>query len=620
MLLPVILLLLFELALRLFNSGYPSGFFVSHPSTGTGRWVENQKFSWRFFPRTLARYPDPMVIDSQKPPATYRIVVMGESAAQGDPAPAFGFSRILQVLLRDRYPEARFEFVNTAFTAINSHVIAEIARDCTPLEADLWLIYMGHNEVVGPFGMGSVFGRPLPGSLIRAQLIFKATRTGQLLESLLNKLRRDSHSSQGWGGMSMFLDQPIRQDDPRLATSHAQFQANLDDVLNLAQTAETHVVLSTTVARLRDWAPFNSAHPTDWSSLDEQEWTRSFQSGVASQNAHDWSLAITNFSRAAQIDPLYAELQYRIGQCLLALDRDHDAREHFIRARDADALRFRADSALNHSIRRIASERTNRNLTLLDAEHIFETLSPHGIPGREWLIDHVHLTFTGNYQLARLFADAVVAALAMPERDTGEQDAWLSETDCAAQLAYTDTQRHAIVTLVQHRLQEPVYSSQIDHAETLVQLDQELVALRGASRPAALRQALETTRKAILTAPEDWRLHELSARLFNDLGLVENSIQAWNRTAGLIPHAPRPHIEMGNLWLQQANTSRAWMAFQRAIQLNPHSARAEAGLGNCLQQLGKDAQAMRHLHRALRLDPTCGEAISGLSKLRTTTP
>lgn len=48
--------------------------------------------------------------------------VLGESAAEGDPDPAFSFARILQVMLRERYPGVRIEVINVAFTAFNSHV------------------------------------------------------------------------------------------------------------------------------------------------------------------------------------------------------------------------------------------------------------------------------------------------------------------------------------------------------------------------------------------------------------------------------------------------------------------------------------------------------------------
>ena len=59
----------------------------------------------------------------RKPAGAFRIFVLGESAAMGDPEPAFGPARYLEMLLRDKYPDADFEIENVAFTAINSHVI-----------------------------------------------------------------------------------------------------------------------------------------------------------------------------------------------------------------------------------------------------------------------------------------------------------------------------------------------------------------------------------------------------------------------------------------------------------------------------------------------------------------
>lgn len=47
----------------------------------------------------------------------------------GDPQPAYGASRYLEVLLRERFPHEKFEVVNLGVTAINSHVILPIARE-----------------------------------------------------------------------------------------------------------------------------------------------------------------------------------------------------------------------------------------------------------------------------------------------------------------------------------------------------------------------------------------------------------------------------------------------------------------------------------------------------------
>ena len=74
-------------------------------------------------------------------------------------------------MLSTRHPAKKFEVVNAAMTGINSHVILPLVRSCEEAHGDVWVIYMGNNEVVGPFGAGTVFGNqatPLP--LIHALL------------------------------------------------------------------------------------------------------------------------------------------------------------------------------------------------------------------------------------------------------------------------------------------------------------------------------------------------------------------------------------------------------------------------------------------------------------------
>jgi len=89
-----------------------------------------------------------------------RTAVFGESAALGDPAPSYGAGRYLQAMLSEQFPDEKFEVVNVSITAINSHAILPIARECARQQGDFWIIYMGKNEMVGPFGAASVFARP----------------------------------------------------------------------------------------------------------------------------------------------------------------------------------------------------------------------------------------------------------------------------------------------------------------------------------------------------------------------------------------------------------------------------------------------------------------------------
>ena len=128
-LVPAALLLCLELALRIAGFGHATHFFLRSRQQDREVVSENPRFTWLFFPRGMARHPEPVQFTARKAPGAYRIFVLGESAAQGDPDIAFSFSRQLEVLLRTRYPALRFEVLNVAITAINSHVIRRIAAE-----------------------------------------------------------------------------------------------------------------------------------------------------------------------------------------------------------------------------------------------------------------------------------------------------------------------------------------------------------------------------------------------------------------------------------------------------------------------------------------------------------
>jgi hypothetical protein len=182
LLVPILVLGMVEAALRVADYGFPTAFFLSVKEPGRSMLTDNPKYGWRFFPPAVARAPRPLYLSAHKSPGTVRIFVFGESAAMGDPEPAYGFARQLERLLQARHPEHKIEVVNTAMTAINSHVMRQIARDCESREGDFWLVYAGNNEVIGPFGAGTIFGRQAPSrATVRLILALKTTRLGQLV-------------------------------------------------------------------------------------------------------------------------------------------------------------------------------------------------------------------------------------------------------------------------------------------------------------------------------------------------------------------------------------------------------------------------------------------------------
>ena len=167
--------------MRLLHVGFPTD--VTVPCTLAGRAASCYTlfFPAPFFPPGMIKTPQAYAIPAEKPLGTFRIFVLGESAAMGDPDPAYGFSRYLEVMLRKRFPAMKFEVVNTGSVAINSHVLLLIAKGLSTHRPDVFIIYSGNNEVVGPYGPGTALtssGMNL--FLIRSSIFARSTRIGQL--------------------------------------------------------------------------------------------------------------------------------------------------------------------------------------------------------------------------------------------------------------------------------------------------------------------------------------------------------------------------------------------------------------------------------------------------------
>src|SRR6185369_2686247 len=101
--------------------------------------------------------------------------------------------------------------------------------------ADLWVVYMGNNEMVGPFGSASIFGARAPAlPVVRAGLWLKETRIGQLLDAGMYGLRRRGQPLPEWGGMEMMVEQRVRPHSSQNERVYRNFSQNLSDLLETA--------------------------------------------------------------------------------------------------------------------------------------------------------------------------------------------------------------------------------------------------------------------------------------------------------------------------------------------------------------------------------------------------
>src|SRR5437899_78835 len=316
-LVPLLLFGAAELALRLAGYGHSTAFFKRTVINGEDCLVENDKFGLRFFPPELARSPAPVVMPAQKPAGRFRIFLFGESAALGDPAPAFGLGRYLEMLMRERFAGADFEVVCVAMTAVNSHAIVPIARECARLDGDLWIVYMGNNEMVGPFGAATLFGAKAPPLwLVRARLAAGKLRLVQALEALMNRWGRAD--GRTWEGMKLFLENEIAPGDPKRETVHRHFRANLEAILRAGERAGVPIVLSTVAVNLKDFEPMASLPAFGAPTNRAPGFLDLVRAAAGAQAGRDWPAAIRAYEAALDLAPHHAELQFRLAQCELA--------------------------------------------------------------------------------------------------------------------------------------------------------------------------------------------------------------------------------------------------------------------------------------------------------------
>ena len=590
-----------EGALRIGGYGHSTSLFEKVRLEDGEYLLNNENFGLRFFSPELNRWPLPVKMKAAKPPGTCRLFIFGESAAQGDPAPSFSASRYLEVLLREGYPGVNFEVVNLGITAISSHVILPMARQCAHAQGDLWILYMGNNEMIGPFGAATVFGaKAAPWPVARLGLALQTTRVGQLLVNLGRHLTRHAGAPRVWRGLDMFVGNQLAPEDPRKEVVYENFRRNLQDIVRVGRGAGAAMLLSTVAVNLKDCPPFASLNSPTLAPADREQFERRCAEGRGAQLSNDWKGAAADFGQALGLDPHMAEAQYREGQCLLHLGEAGAAADHFQKACDCDALVFRADSRINGLIRETARQMGGPGLALCDAAAGL----PGGgaIAGEESFYEHVHLNFEGNYRLGRMWAGQAEGLLPDWVRAKA-QGGWASQAVCEARLGLTDWNRGDVWNAERQKLEGELFSSQFNNAQRISDLTarlDEMLRRRGA---AAAADARALYLDAIARAPRDFRLHQKYGEFLELTGDTKQAVLEWRQAADLMPHNLQAIVTEGQLSEDVGDLTGARQWLLQAVNLRPSYAKAWFELGKLDAVEGKLEAAVANYGRSAALQP-----------------
>ena len=613
--LPVLLISLFEVGLRVVGYGSESDFFVEIP--GQDALTTNPNFARQFFPPALARLPSPLRVRFDKPDSVTRVVVLGGSAAMGEPDPSFSFSRFLDVMLSRVYPDRSFEVVNASMATINSHVVRVIASELYKIQPDYVLIYMGNNEVVGPFGAGTVFGTYSPSlTLIRLGIYLRTFRIGQLLENAARWVSEHTQFVTEGQGMAAFRDQYVQALDPRMAVIYDHFRENLGDIVALSESSGARVIVSTVGTNLVDHAPFGSFFGQE--GADPITWGRLFAEGVAHTDAGRWTDAIAAFVSANRVDSTHAELHFRLGQLYRQAGDVDRSRRHFIRARDLDVLRFRADSRVNDILRSvpmsIAVLRADGAQWLADAD-----TSVVGLPGRKLFHEHVHLTADGNFVLARGFADVLHLWLSGRTHYWGEPPAspgTPSQAECEQALALTPFDRYRLHESVAGLMQRAPFTGQFDYLDRLPGMNRRSAVLRSQGTGfAGIGRSMTLYQAAVEARPSDLTVLQNYARLLQDSGALVNATALWKRLLDEVPNTPTWMLAMATSLSDQGAHNAALQYYEQLASLMPGLVLPHIQIGYEYVSTGQIGEAIHVLQEALEINPGSTVARMNLASL-----
>jgi len=499
---PLLFFVLLEFSLMSFGVGTSFDYFHEIDIDGQAHFQENPDFANQFYPASLNIGPLENTLAEERSPDLLRVYVLGGSAAQGFPHKNHGIDRLLAAQLRAALPSRKIEVINTAMTSVNSHVVYAVAKSIPEASADYAVILMGNNEVVGPYGPGTFNQNFLANiSLIRGIQALKRTRIWQALDGLIQQVKpTDAMQELEWEGMQMFTNHGVSYDDPRMDNVHDHYQDNLVSIIETLRDKGIHVILSSVPVNLRHSPPFLSVHSPGLSEEQLDQWGELTGRGTQSSDAENWDDAVTIFQAALEIDPEYADTHFRLATAFENVGQFQEAKTHYQRALDLDALRFRADTKINHIIQKVAADLEGDTFSFVDSAAAFEQASQPFQPGWNLLLEHVHYNFSGNHVLAAETSRSIMSNL------TGvDTFVPLPSIEVAKRVGFPNYDTIEEIRNLQGMIQHPPFPGQSNYTEFEKMLNAKLADMtREVGSPTAV---VQRRRDVTSNGLADWKVH-----------------------------------------------------------------------------------------------------------------
>jgi tetratricopeptide (TPR) repeat protein len=343
---------------------------------------------------------------AKKDPREFRIFCLGGSTVQGNPySIETSFTTWLELSLQAADASRQWQVINCGGISYASYRLSPILTECLKYEPDLFVLYLGDNEFLEE---RSYFRGDRPSYIAWLdQLRLVQTARGLYHEHFKNGKSPATEPIRLAAEVDALLDYQgglaqYHRDDRLHAAVVDHFRLTLDQMLSDARRAGVPVLLVDPVCNLKDCAPFKVELDKTLRARDAAQFQKFLTTAGQSTSAEQ---SIEDLRAALAIDPRHAGAWYLLGQAYLAINRDAEAREAFLRAKDEDICPLRMIEPMRAIIYQLAK---STEVPVVPVMHLFESKSPHGIPGDELMLDHVHPSITGHQMMADLMLEVMV--------------------------------------------------------------------------------------------------------------------------------------------------------------------------------------------------------------------
>jgi len=527
----------------------------------------------------------------KKRKGTYRIFCLGGSTTFGRPYDdSVSFSGWLRELLPLAGPEKTWEVINAGGISYASYRVARLMKELVQYEPDLFIIYSGHNEFLEHRSYQTL--RDAGGILSSAAGLLAHTRTWTIIVRLLRRAgalnkSNSSHLNTLPGEVDTLLEnygpKSYKRDDDQREQIVQHYRFNLERMAAMAKAAGADVIFVIPAANIKDCSPFKSEHTPGLNEALRAQSEMSLTEALAQSRSEKWPEALKTLEKAIALDPRFAEHHYRLGKILFNLERKVESKTAFQRALEEDVCSLRVLSSMRTALSEVAMKESLHAVNLpYVLEQRLRIEQGHTIAGKEYFLDHVHLTVKGNRILAEELIKAMTAqGILTPSGDWGNRAVAAVEKKLMMRV---DKKMQALG--LSNLAQVLAWSGKIDEAGRLAEQ--------------ALKFNVENSHVTKTAA-------DVLALQYSMEGKVDLAWSYYLKALEADPNDPRLHFKIGH-WIMDTQSLQKEIGIAHILRASVFWSgegrdRTHLLLGTAMAERGRHTDALAHFLEARRINP-----------------